>query len=207
MHIPDGFLSITVSAGSGLFSAGSLAVALHSVKKKFGERTIPLMGVLAAFIFAAQMFNFPIAGGTSGHLLGGVLAAVVVGPMAASIILACVLIVQCLLFQDGGLLALGANILNMAVAGTWAGWFVYHWMRKIWPGKTGLYVGAFWGAWFSVVLASGLAAWELALSKTVPFRTVFIAMVGVHAVIGLGEGLITLLVISFLKRVKPELVV
>ena len=206
MHIPDGFLNVGVSAASGVLSVGSLAVALKAVKKRFEDRMIPLMGVLAAFIFAAQMFNFPIAGGTSGHLIGGVLAAVIVGPMAASIILACVLIIQCLLFQDGGLIALGANILNMAIVGTWSGWFLYAALRKILPKKVGLSVSVFVGAWFSVVIASVLAAIELGASHMAPWKSVFVAMVGVHILIGLGEGVITLLVISFLRKVKPELI-
>lgn len=206
MHIPDGFLSVSVCAASGAISVGSLALALRFVKKKHQDRTIPLMGVLAAFIFAAQMFNFPIAGGTSGHLLGGVLAAVVLGPAAASIIMTCVLIVQCLIFQDGGLISLGANILNMAIVGTWAGWFLYAMAKKILPKEWGWSLAVFIGAWFSVVIASVLAAFELAFSETAPLKTVLLAMTGVHSLIGIGEGIITLLALSFLRKVKPELI-
>lgn len=206
MHIPDGFLNVSVSAASGALSLGSLAVALRLIRKRFEDRTIPIMGVMAAFIFAAQMFNFPIAGGTSGHLLGGVLAAVVLGPFAASIIMACVLIVQCFLFQDGGLIALGANILNMAIVGTWSGWFIYATLKKLLPGSWGWSSAVFVGAWFSVVIASALAALELATSGTIPLERVFLAMVGIHALIGLAEAMITLMVLSFLKKVKPELI-
>ncbi len=206
MHIPDGFLSIPVSAASAAVSFGALALAVKKVQKKLQERLVPLMGVLAAFIFAAQMFNFPVAGGTSGHLLGGVLTAVIVGPWAAMIVLTCVLIVQCLLFQDGGLLALGANILNMAVIGTWCGWFFYAAVKKALPQKIGGAAGIFIGAWFSVVIAASAAALELGLSGTAPLKAALIAMVSVHAVIGVGEGIITLFVFSFLKRVKPELI-
>lgn len=205
MHIPDGFLTLKVSAAGGALSVGSLTIAVKSIKKKFEQKTIPLMGVLAAFVFAAQMFNFPVAGGTSGHLLGGVLCAVILGPMAASIILSCVLMVQCFLFQDGGLIALGANILNMAIVGTWGGWCVFFILKRILPQKIGMQSAVFAGAWFSVVLAAFLAAIELGVSKTAPMGAAITAMVGVHAVIGIGEGIITLLVISFLRKVKPEL--
>jgi cobalt/nickel transport system permease protein len=205
MHIPDGFLTIKVSAISGALSAGSLTLAVRSIKSRFEQRAIPLMGVLAAFVFAAQMFNFPVAGGTSGHLIGGVLCAVILGPMAASIILSCVLVVQCLLFQDGGLAAIGANILNMAIAGTWSGWILFYILNKILPRKIKTQAAVFAGAWFSVVIAAALAAIELGLSGTVPIGTAVAAMVGVHAVIGIGEGVITLLAVSFLRKAKPEL--
>jgi len=210
MHIPDGFLSIPVSAASAAASFGGLAIAIRKVQKKLQDRLIPLMGVLAAFIFAAQMFNFPVAGGTSGHLLGGVLTAIVVGPWAATIVLTCVLIVQCLLFQDGGLIALGANILNMAIIGTWGGWVVMTvinslpFVRGGWG--WGRSAAIFLGSWFSVVAASCAAALELGFSGTAQLATVFVAMASVHAIIGVGEGIITLLVVSFLKRVKPELI-
>jgi cobalt/nickel transport system permease protein len=206
MHIPDGFLSLPVSAASGAISIGGLSLAIRHVQKRFQDRTVPLMGVMAAFIFAAQMFNFPIAGGTSGHLLGGVLAAVIVGPFAASVVLTCVLIVQCLLFQDGGLLTLGANVLNMAIIGTWAGWAVFAAIKKIIPRSLGMRIGVFLGAWLSVVTASAMAAIELGLSGTATMSVVLMAMVSVHAVIGIAEGVITVLIISFLERVKPELI-
>lgn len=205
MHIPDGFLSLPVSASAGAMSLGGLAISLKRLARSVGDRLVPLMGVLAAFIFAAQMFNFPVAGGTSGHLLGGALAAIVLGPMAGTVVLTVVLIVQCLLFQDGGLLALGANVFNMAIAGVWGAWFIYDSIRRLIP-KHGLLVGTFFAAWFSVVLAATLCALELSLSGTVPLGVAMIAMVSVHAVIGIGEGIITVLVISFLKRVKPELI-
>ena len=209
MHIPDGFLNIPVSACAAAVSLGGLALAIRNVQKKLQDRLIPLMGVLAAFIFAAQMFNFPVAGGTSGHLLGGVLAAIVVGPWAATVVLTCVLIVQCLLFQDGGLIALGANILNMAIIGTWGGWTVMTIINSLPFVRGGLgwgrSVAIFLGAWFSVVVASIAAALELAISGTAPLTVTFVAMAGIHAIIGVGEGIITLLIVSFLKRVKPEL--
>jgi len=206
MHIPDGFLSLPVSAASGALSLGGLSLAVSRVQKKFQDRTIPLMGVMAAFIFAAQMFNFPIAGGTSGHLLGGVLAAVVVGPFAATVVLTCVLIVQCLLFQDGGLLALGANILNMGIIGTWTGWALFVVVKKILPKSLGMKTGVFVGAWLSVVIAAAAAAIQLGLSGTASMSVVLVAMISVHAIIGIAEGTITVLIISFLEKVKPELI-
>jgi len=206
MHIPDGFLSLQVSAATAALSLGGFALAIKRAQKKLKERLIPIMGVLSAFVFAAQMFNFPVAAGTSGHLLGGMLTAVIVGPWAATIVISCVLIIQSLLFQDGGLIALGANIFNMAIAGTWSGWLLYLFVRKIFPWRAGFYVGVFIGAWFSVVVAAAVTAAELGLSGTATLSVVFMAMVGVHAVIGIGEGIITLLVVMFLKKVKPELI-
>lgn len=167
---------------------------------------IPLLGVMSAFIFAAQMLNFPVIGGTSGHLLGGVLAAVLLGPYAAVIALTCVLIVQCLIFQDGGLSALGANILNMALAGTIPGYLIYKAIKKILGEKRGMMAGVAIAAWFSVVIASGLCALELAISKTSPLKIVLPAMGGIHALIGIGEAIITCIVISFILKVRPDLI-
>lgn len=206
MHIPDGFLSIPVSATTTVISIGGLIAALRNIRKKFSDRMIPTMGVLAAFIFAAQMFNFPVAGGTSGHLMGGVLASAVVGPMAASVVMTVVLIVQCLLFQDGGIVALGANIFNMAIVGCWVGWAVYFSIWKIGRGKLLQSVGIFIGAWISVVAAATCCAFELTLSGTVPLFVGLPAMVGIHAIIGIGEGIITMIVVSFIKKVKPEII-
>lgn len=204
MHIPDGFLSIPVSVGAAAISVGALAIALRSIKKKFNEDIIPKMGVLAAFIFAAQMFNFPVAGGTSGHLMGSVLAAIMVGPAAACVIMTVVLIVQCLMFQDGGILALGANVLNMAAVGILVGWAVYSSLRRL-SGNMPLQNAAiFFGSWVSIVAAASACSLELAMSKTVELRVCLPAMVGIHSIIGIGEGLITLVVVSFVRRVRPE---
>lgn len=205
MHIPDGFLNIPVSAGAAALSVGGLTFSLRRLKRRLAERLVPTMGVLAAFIFAAQMFNFPVAGGTSGHLLGGVLAAIMVGPAAASVVLTVVLIIQCLLFQDGGLVALGANILNIALLGTWIGWGIYAALSRL-GGRFWRCAGIFAGSWFSVVAAATACAAELAISDTISIRIALPAMVGVHAIIGIGEGIITLLIVSFVQRVKPELV-
>ena len=205
MHIPDGFLDAKTLALTGALSAGGLAVAARQVNRTLPRNKIPLMGLGAAFVFAAQMLNFPVAGGTSGHLLGGVLAGVLLGPGAAAIVIACVLTVQALLFSDGGVLALGANIFNMSFIGAVAGCAIYRPVRKFLPGLRGQITAVFFAAWLSTVLASVTCAGELALSGTLPPGVVFPAMVSVHALIGIGEGLITALVILAIARTRPDL--
>jgi cobalt/nickel transport system permease protein len=205
MHIPDGFLDGKTLAITGALSAGGLAVAARQVSRTLPRNKIPLMGLGAAFVFAAQMLNFPVAGGTSGHLLGGVLAAVLLGPGAAAIVIACVLIVQALLFSDGGVLALGANIFNMSFIGAVAGYAIYRSARRFLPGLRGLISAVFFAAWLSTVLASVTCAGELSLSGTLPPGVVFPAIVGVHALIGIGEGVITSLVILAIARTRPDL--
>ena len=205
MHIPDGFLDGKTLALTGALSAGGLAVAARQVSRTLPRNKIPLMGLGAAFVFAAQMLNFPVAGGTSGHLLGGVLAGVLLGPGAAAIVIACVLTVQALLFSDGGVLALGANIFNMSFIGAIVGCAIYRFVRKFLPGLRGQITAVFFAAWLSTVLASATCAGELALSGTLPTGVVFPAMIGVHALIGIGEGLITSLVILTIARTRPDL--
>ena len=205
MHIPDGFLDGKTLALTGALSAGGLAVAARQVNRTLPRNKIPLMGLGAAFVFAAQMLNFPVAGGTSGHLLGGVLAAVLLGPGAAAVVIACVLTVQALLFSDGGVLALGANIFNMSFIGAVVGCAIYRTVRKFLPGLRGQITAVFFAAWLSTVLAAVTCAGELALSGTLPPGVVFPAMVSVHALIGIGEGLITSLVILTIARTRPDL--
>ena len=202
MHIPDGFLTPQVFIPFWAVAAGGLAYALKKTKQFLKEKAVPLMGVTAAFIFAAQMLNFPIIGGTSGHLLGGVLAAVLLGPYAGAIVLSLVLIVQCLIFQDGGLTALGANIFNMAFLGTVGGYYVYSLLRK----RIGLIISVGIAAWISVVIASLACAIELVVSGTSALKIVLPAMVGIHMLIGIGEAIITCLIISFVLRVRPDLI-
>lgn len=206
MHLPDGFLSTPVWAGAWAVSSVAVSWCVRRVQACLQEKMIPLMGVMCAFVFAGQMLNFPVFGGTSGHLLGGVLAAVLLGPCAAVLVLTCVLVVQCLVFQDGGLTALGANILNMALLGTLAGWGVFYVISRAFKGKKGFFTGAACGAWVSVVLSSAACALELALSGTVEWRRVVTAMVGIHAVIGIGEALITAFVVEFVSAARPDLV-
>jgi cobalt/nickel transport system permease protein len=181
-------------------------MCLKKVSESLKDKTVPLMAVVSAFIFAAQMLNFPVMGGTSGHLLGGVLAAVLLGPCAGAIAIAVVLAVQCLIFQDGGLTALGANIFNMSFVGAVGGYYIYAMIRKGMSGNRGILTAAAIAAWFSVVAASAVCAIELAVSGTSPINVALPAMAGVHALIGIGEAAITVLVLSFVLKVRPDLV-
>lgn len=207
MHIPDGFLSLPVSAVGWLLMIALVAIALRQTRRQLGERQIPLMGILAAFVFAAQMINFPVAGGTSGHLLGGMLIAALLGPWAAVLVMTCVLGVQGLLFQDGGLLALGFNVVNMGIVGGFVGYAAYVLVRRL-AGTSPLagLIGAGVGAWLSVVIASAACALELAVSGTSPLEVALPAMLGVHALIGIGEALITVAALAFIRQTRPDLV-
>lgn len=205
MHIPDGFLSPPIFTAAWAMALASLAYAARKVKKDLKDKMIPLMGVMAAFVFSAQMLNFPVLGGTSGHLLGGVLAAVALGPYAGAIVLSLVLIVQCLVFQDGGLSALGANVFNMAIMGTIAAYYLYVFLRKT-IFRSNILPAVFISSWASVMMAASSCALELALSKTAPFAVVFPAMLFVHIFIGIGEAVITTFILSFILKVRPDLI-
>jgi cobalt/nickel transport system permease protein len=207
MHIPDGFLSPSVSIITWIVAIALISISLNRVQAEYRERTVPLMGVCAAFIFAAQMINFPIPGGTSGHLLGGTLAGVLLGPWAGSLVMTVVFIVQGTLFQDGGLTVLGANVFNMGLIGTFGGYYLYRAVRSAvgFNAWRGMAVGTAVAAWSSVVVASFICALELALSGTVPLPVAVAAMVGWHVLIGIGEALITLVTISFIWRTRPDL--
>lgn len=209
MHIPDGFLDAKTWVSLTAVSAAGIAIAAARTKKEGDEKRVPLMGVMAAFIFAAQMMNFPVAGGTSGHFMGGVLAALLLGPFTGILIMSTVLIVQCLVFQDGGLTALGANIFNMGIVGCAGGYYLYRLLdallqRPAWMSKRNMLM-VFGSSWASIVLAAAACSAELAFSGTVPFNVSFPAMAGVHALIGIGEGLITVGVIGFVYKVRPDL--
>ena len=206
MHIPDGFLNMATVATTYAVSAGGVSYAVKEANKKLREKHVPLMGVLAAFIFAAQMLNFPIAGGTSGHLIGAALAAILLGPWAAVLIMSCVLLAQSLIFQDGGLLALGANIFNMGIIATFSGYYLYRLtILLLGDDRKGKLIGGFIGAWGSVFLASIACAIELALSGASPMRAVLPAMAGFHALIGIGEGLITGAALSLVLATRADL--
>ena len=206
MHIPDGFLNVATVATTYAASAGGISYAVKEVNKKLKEKHVPLMGILAAFIFAAQMLNFPIAGGTSGHLIGAALAAILLGPWAAVLIMSCVLIAQSLIFQDGGLLALGANIFNMGILATFSAYLLYRLTVSIaGDGRKGRLIGGFIGAWGSVVVASVACAVELAISGTSPMIAVLPTMVSLHALIGIGEGLITGAALSLVLAARADL--
>ncbi len=206
MHIPDGFLDAKTVAATGILAAGGLGTALYQVRRQLPRRKIPLLGLAAAFVFAAQMLNFPIPGGTSGHLIGGVLTAVLLGPGAAVVVLAAVLIVQCFLFADGGVTTLGANIFNMGMVGGVGGYWIYQAVRRLIPGPRGTVMGAAFAAWCATVAASIFCAGELALSGRTPWSLVFPMMTWFHMLIGIGEAIITALVIVAITRTRPELI-
>ncbi|MGL5074423.1 MAG: energy-coupling factor ABC transporter permease, partial [Waterburya sp.] len=178
MHIPDGFLSLPVSLITWVIAIALIVVALNQVQAKYQERTVPIMGVCAAFIFAAQMINFPIPGGTSGHLLGGTLAGILLGPWAGALVVSVVFIVQAVIFQDGGITVLGANIFNMGLIGTFGGYYLYRAVRSVigrdsWRGMA---IATSVSAWTSVFVASILVAIQLSLSGTVPLNVALSAM-------------------------------
>lgn len=207
MHIPDGFISPPVAAATGVASVAALGIALTRSRDAFGIKHAPILGLTTAFIFAAQMINFPVAGGTSGHLLGGTLAAIILGnPWAGTICIATVLIIQAVLFADGGITALGANIFNMAVVGVWVGWSLTQTLQRLFGGyRSRLPLAAGIAAAVSVVVAAIACAIELAISGTAPLGLVLPAMTGVHILIGIGEGLITGGVLAYLATVRPDL--
>jgi cobalt/nickel transport system permease protein len=206
MHIPDGFLSVWVSVLFWVISILVIGVALRRLGKDMDERQVPMMGVVAAAIFAGQMLNFAVAGGTSGHLLGATLATVLLGPWPAVLVMTCVVSIQALIFQDGGLLALGANIFNMAVVGVFVSYTVYQAVQKLARGRSwGIFVGGFAAAWLSIVIASLAAALQLALSGTSPANIAVPAMAGIHALIGIGEGMITVGALAFIYAARPDL--
>jgi cobalt/nickel transport system permease protein len=207
MHIPDGFLSLMVVAVSWIISIIALAYAVTRTNQQLREKQVPLMGVMAAFIFAAQMLNFPVAGGTSGHLIGGALASILLGPWAGMLIMTSVVTIQALIFQDGGLIALGANILNMAVIACLVSYYVYVGMQKVLGDKPWVNLAsAFVASWCSVFLAATATAVQLALSGASPLQIALPAMGAVHALIGIGEGLITVATLAFIKATRRDLV-
>lgn len=209
MHAPDGFLSAGTAVVTGAISATGIGVALRRTRDSLADRAIPLAGLTGAFVFAGQMFNFPIAAGTTGHLLGGALAAILVGPWLGALVVSVVVVVQALLFADGGLTALGYNILNMALVTSLGGWAVFRLARRLLPpSRVGIAIAA--GiAGFASVLLSAMAfsiEWLFGASAPIPFDRVFAAMVGVHTFIGVGEGLITGLVVAAVLASRPDLV-
>ncbi len=207
MHIPDGFIDLKTAVATGILSTGGLALSIFNVKKIFKAKVIALMGVIAALIFALQMINFTIPGGTSGHLLGGALAAIVLGPFAGSIVLTVVLIVQAFVFMDGGVVALGSNVFNMAVCGVLFSYLIYYLFKKISSKRWLFYTSVAAASWFSVVIASSLAAFELGISGTYDMGVTIKAMVLVHMVIGVGEAVITTAIVAFIDRIRPDIII
>ncbi|MBV6396495.1 MAG: Cobalt transport protein CbiM [Anaerolineales bacterium] len=203
LHIPDGFLTVIISGVFWAVTIVMVGIAISKTNKSLGEKQVPLMGVMAAFIFAAQMLNFPVAGGTSGHFLGGALAAIVLGPWAAMLVMTAVIGVQALLFQDGGLLAMGANIFNMGILTAAIGFGLYRGVsgrtRKIRLAVAGC------AAWLAVVASALITSLQLWLSGASQLQIVVPAMLGVHILIGLGEALITVAALTFIERTRPDL--
>lgn len=203
LHIPDGFLSVVVSVICWGIAIVTLYFAISKTNQSLGEKQIPLMGVMAAFIFAAQMINFPVAGGTSGHMLGGALAAIVLGPWAGMLVMTAVIALQALLFQDGGLVVMGANILNMGLITAAIGYGLYRSVsgqsKAVKLGVTGF------AAWLSVMAGALFTSLQLWLSGTSQLNIVIPAMMGVHALIGIGEALITVFALAFIMQTRPDL--
>jgi cobalt/nickel transport system permease protein len=209
MHIPDGIIGAPVSVAAGAVAVGGVALALRQAGKEDLALRAPLTGLVAAFIFAVQMLNFPVASGTSGHLLGGLLAAVLVGPWLGSLAVTTVLTVQCLLFADGGVSAWGLNVVNMAFVPVFVGYGLFAIIRRVLPStRTGVLAATALASWFGVVLASIAFTAEYAWggNGAAPLATVAAAMVGVHAVIGIGEAIITTLTVAAVLAARPDLV-
>lgn len=209
MHIPDGFIDAPVSAAAGVVAIAGIGLCLRRASRELDDRTAPMAGLVAVFIFAVQMLNFPVAAGTSGHLLGGALAAILVGPYTGALAVSVVLIVQALMFADGGLSALGLNIVNMAFVTVAVAWPVFRGLARALPRRRPVWVGAAFVAGLAAVPAAALAfTAEYALGGTGTFAvgSVLAAMTGTHVLIGIGEGLITALTVGAVLAVRPDLV-
>jgi len=205
MHIPYGLLSPPVAIATAALAAPAVGWSLWRVRRQRQERAVPLIGVLGAYIFAAQMLNFPVAAGTSGHLLGAALAVFTLGPAAAMLVMATVVTIQAVLFQDGAVTALGANLLNMAVIGVLVPWLFFEAWRRLLRGRLAL-AGIALAALASIVAAAAACAVEVAASRIYPLPAVLGAMAGIHALIGAAEAVITAAILKFLQAVRPDLV-
>ena len=209
MHVPDGFINAQVSVATGVISLGTLWAYIRNAKNLVADKLIALTGMMSALIFVLQMINFPIAAGTSGHLLGGALAVIVLGPSLGIICISIVVVIQSLLFADGGLSALGVNVLNMAIITSLTGWLtITFWKKLFGDSQFTLISGSVIAGLLSVVFSSIAFVMEYAIGGTVsvPLGSVLIAMISTHLFIGLGEGVITALIISLLLRVRSDLV-
>ncbi len=209
MHVPDGFLDVPTSVATGAVAAAGIAIALRGARRELDDRTAPMAGLVATFVFAGQMINFPVGAGTSGHLLGGALAAVLVGPWSAVLCLSVVLLVQGLLIADGGITALGTNITLMALVGVGVGWLVFVAARRVLPRRTGWVApAAAVAAFVSVPAAAAVFAGLFAAGGVAPVDPgkVLVAMVGWHLVIGIGEAVVTGLVVASVMATRPDLV-
>ncbi len=209
MHVPDGFLDAPTSVATGVVAVVGVGLALRGARRELDERTAPMAGLVSAFVFATQMINFPVGAGTSGHLLGGVLAAVLVGPWTAVLCISTVLLVQCLLFADGGITALGTNITLMALVGVGVGWLVFLLLRAVLPNRLTLVAPAAALAALVSVPVAALAftgLYAIGGEAPIPLGSLATAMVSWHSLIGVGEAFITGLVVSTVLAVRPDLV-
>ena len=209
MHVPDGFINASVSAATGVISFGTLWAYIRSASSLIADKFIALTGMMTALIFVLQMINFPVAAGTSGHLLGGALAVIVLGPRLGLICLSVVVIIQSLLFADGGLSALGINVMNMAIVTSVTAWVVVkYWIKFIGKTPSSLIIVSILSGIVSVVFSSIAFMVQYILGGTIsiPVGTVLIAMISVHFLIGFGEGVITALIVGLLIRVRPDLI-
>lgn len=209
MHIPDGFINLPVSSLFIFLSLIGIAISLRGAQKQLSEKSAPLAGLTAVFVFAVQMLNFPVAAGTSGHLLGGALAAVLVGPYAASLAITVVLLIQGFLFADGGLTAIGLNIFNMSIIGVWVGYGIFLLSRKILPkNKTSISLAAAIAGFISVPAAAAGFVFQYAFGATATYSlgTVLAAMIGTHILIGIGEATITFLTVRIVLASRSDLV-
>lgn len=209
MHIPDGFINLPVSSIYIVLSLIGIGISLRGAQKQLSEKSAPLAGLTAVFVFAVQMLNFPVAAGTSGHLLGGALAAVLVGPYAASLAITVVLLIQGFLFADGGLTAIGLNIFNMSIIGVWVGFGIFTVIQKLLPkNKSSVALASSFAAFLSVPAAaiSFVVQYALGATATYSIGTVFTAMLGTHILIGIGEAIITFLTVRIVLASRSDLV-
>jgi len=209
MHVPDGFVNAGTAAAAGVISAGAVGYSLRQTRHQMSDRQIPLAGLTAAFVFAAQMVNFPVAAGTTGHLLGAAMAAVLLGPSMGAVVVTVVVVVQALVFADGGLTALGLNVLNLAIIPAYGGYAVFRLFRKVLPrSRSGVVAATGLAGGLSVVLAAMAFSleWLFGATAPVPFDTVFSAMVGVHIFIGVGEGVISAVAVGAVLASRPDIV-
>lgn len=209
MHVPDGFLDAPTSLGTAAVAAAGIGVALWRSRSSLDDRSAPMAGMTAVFVFAAQMLNFPVGAGTSGHLLGGALAAILVGPWTATLCVTVVLVVQALLFADGGITALGTNVTLMAIVGVWVGWVAFRAVAAVLPRRSGSVPVAAAVAAFVSVPVTALAfvgLYAVGGQAPIPLDTLTTAMLGWHALIGIGEAVITFLVVGSITGTRPDLV-
>ncbi len=205
MHVPDGFLTNRLAVSLDVVSGIGIFFAARRAKVDLSGRMVPIMGVLGAFVFAAQMLNFPVLGGTSGHLVGGALLSILLGPMTGFLTIATVVIAQALFLQDGGLIALGANVFNIGAVASFTGYALFKLLGVGASGGKRMFLAGFVAGWGSLIVSSACCALEMGLSGAIPLHIGLTTMVGYHAIVGIVEGMLTAGVLSFLLKVRPDL--